>query len=224
VPALNVLSLFAGIGGLDLGLERAGMTTVGQVELDPYCRSVLARRWPEVPRHDDVRTCSEWWMGEPRPAVDVVSGGFPCQPDSVAGLRLAQADERWLWPAMATVVGDLRPRLVIVENVPGLLTAGFGDVLGDLAALGFDAEWDCIPASAFGAPHRRDRVFVVAYAQCQPRRPCRLGQPEQGPGGRNLGRGGIGPDVADADSPRTRAAGRAGTALADPCPKRLVGR
>jgi DNA (cytosine-5)-methyltransferase 1 len=95
---VNVLSLFAGIGGLDLGLERAGMTVVGQVEIDPWCRAVLAKHWPEVPRHDDVRTCVDWWLGEPRPAVDVICGGFPCQPVSVAGRRRAQDDERWLWP------------------------------------------------------------------------------------------------------------------------------
>ena len=131
---MNVLSLFAGIGGLELGLERAGMTVVGQVEIDPYCRRVLAKHWPEVPRHDDVRTAVEWWRGgDPRPVVDLVCGGFPCQPVSVAGQRLAQADPRWLWPAFHTVVRGLRPRYVLVENVPGLLAAGMGDVLGDLA-------------------------------------------------------------------------------------------
>ena len=160
----NVLSLFAGIGGLDLGLERAGMNVVGQVEIDPYCRRVLARHWPEVPRHDDVRTCVEWWLGEPRPAVDVVAGGFPCQPVSSAGRQLAQADERWLWPEMAAVIRDLRPRYAIMENVPGLLARGMGDVLADLAACGYDTEWDCVPAAAVGALHRRDRVFIVAHA------------------------------------------------------------
>lgn len=159
---MNVLSLFAGIGGMDLGLERAGMSVVGQVEIDPYCQRVLAKHWPEVPRHDDVRTCVDWWRSEPRPGVDLVCGGFPCQPVSVAGRQLVQADERWLWPAMAAVVRALRPRWVLVENVPGLLARGMGDVLGDLAAFGYDTEWDCIPASAVGAPHRRDRVWIVA--------------------------------------------------------------
>lgn len=164
---MNVLSLFSGIGGLDLGLERAGMTVVGQVEIDPFCRAVLAKHWPEVLQHDDVRTCVEWWLGEPRPAVDVVGGGFPCQPVSVAGKQLAQADERWLWPAAWAVIRDLRPGWAILENVPGLLGRGMGDVLGDLAAIGYDAEWDCIPAAAVGAPHRRDRVFMVAYPDGQ---------------------------------------------------------
>ncbi len=164
---MNVLELFAGIGGLGLGLERAGMTVVGQVEIDPFCRSVLAKHWPEVPRHDDVRTAVEWWLGESRPAVDVIGGGFPCQPVSLAGLGLAQEDERWLWPAAHMVIRELRPRYAILENVPGLLGRGMGDVLGDLASIGYDAEWDCIPASALGALHRRNRVFIVAYPHGQ---------------------------------------------------------
>ncbi|MCL2729308.1 MAG: DNA cytosine methyltransferase [Actinomycetia bacterium] len=159
---MNVLSLFAGIGGIDLGLQRAGMTIAGQVEIDPWCREVLARHWPEVPRHDDVRTCPGWWGR--RPAPDVVAGGFPCQPVSTAGRRQAQADRRWLWPPFAAVVRDLRPRYVLVENVPGLLGRGLGDVLGDLAAVGYDADWDCIPACYVGAPHLRSRVWIVARA------------------------------------------------------------
>lgn len=148
---------------LDLGLERAGMTIVGQVEIDPFCQRVLAKHWPEVPQHDDVRTCVEWWRSEPRPRVDLVCGGFPCQPVSVAGSQRGRDDERWLWPIFAEVLRGLRPRYAVLENVPGLLRGWIGDVLGDLAALGYDAEWDCIPASAFGAPHRRDRWFAVAY-------------------------------------------------------------
>jgi DNA (cytosine-5)-methyltransferase 1 len=174
----NVLSLFAGIGGLDLGLERAGMTVVGQVEIDQFCRCVLAKHWPEVPRHDDVRTCVDWWCGQPRPAVHVVAGGFPCQPISYAGRGKAQSDDRWLWPEMAAVIRNLRPDYAIMENVPALLGRGMGDVLADLAAVGYDARWDCIPAAAVGAPHRRDRVFVVAYPD---RNSGRL-QPEPGSG------------------------------------------
>lgn len=185
---MNVLSLFAGIGGLDLGLERAGMTVVGQVEIDPFCQRVLARHWPEVPRHDDVRTTVDWWMGEPRPAVDVVCGGFPCQPVSLAGRGLAQADERWLWPAAHAVIRDLRPRFAVLENVPGLLGRGLGHVLGDLAEIGYDAEWDCVPASAVGAPHRRDRVFILAY----PQRDGVRDEPKPEPGG-----GGTAVAVAD---------------------------
>lgn len=179
---MNVLSLFSGIGGLELGLERAGMTTVGQVEIDAFCRSVLEKHWPEVPRHDDVRTAVDWWQSKPRPDIDLVAGGFPCQTVSVAGRRRGQADERWLWPAMAAIVRALRPRYVLVENVPGLLApiavrdddgrlvgyvrAPVEDVLGDLATCGYDAEWDCIPAAAVGAPHLRDRVVIVAHTEC----------------------------------------------------------
>jgi DNA (cytosine-5)-methyltransferase 1 len=162
---MNVLSLFSGIGGLELGLERAGMTVVGQVEIDPFCRRVLAKHWPEVPRHDDVRTAVEWWLGAARPRVDVVCGGFPCQPVSLAGLGRAQEDERWLWPSMWAVLRDLRPRWAVLENVPGLLGRGMGAVLGNLAEIGYDTEWDCVPASAVGALHRRDRVFIVAYPE-----------------------------------------------------------
>ncbi len=164
---LNVLSLFAGIGGLELGLERAGMTTVGQVELDPYCRSVLAHHWPEVPQHDDVRTAPTWWLGQHRPQVDLVCGGFPCQPFSLAGKQLGTADERWGWPWMADVVRAVQPSYVVVENVAALVRDrdAFGWMLGDLARLGFDAEWSVLSAPEFGAPQAaRERLYLVAYA------------------------------------------------------------
>ena len=163
---LNALSLFAGIGGLELGLERAGMTTVGQVELDPYCQRVLARHWPEVPRHDDVITAPEWWRGRDRPAVDVACGGFPCQPFSLAGKQLGTNDERWMWPAFRDVIREVRPRYVLVENVSALVRdrLAFGTVLADLHALGFDAEWATLRASDFGAPHNRERVYLLAHA------------------------------------------------------------
>jgi DNA-methyltransferase (dcm) len=162
---VNVLSLFTGIGGIDLGCERAGMTVVGQVEIDPYCQAVLARHWPGVPRHNDVCTAVAWWRSERRPAIDVVAGGFPCQPVSNAGKKLGTADKRWLWPAMAAIIRDLRPHYALMENVPGLLGRGMGDVLGDLATFGYDSQWDCISAHAVGAPHRRDRIFIIAYPQ-----------------------------------------------------------
>jgi DNA (cytosine-5)-methyltransferase 1 len=161
---MNVLSLFSGIGGLELGLERAGMTTIGQVEIDPYCQRVLARHWPGVPRHDDVRTTVEWWQSEPRPTVDVVAGGFPCQPVSEAGRRNAQEDPRWLWPAMAEVIRSIQPDWVIGENVPGLLTLGIDDVVLDLGRLGYKVRVGAISACAVGAPHMRRRVFVVGHA------------------------------------------------------------
>jgi len=162
---MNVLSLFSGVGGLELGLERAGMTVVGQVEIDPFCRGVLARHWPKVPRHDDVRTAPAWWGSAVRPAVDLVCGGFPCQPFSSAGLRGGTGDERWGWPWMESVVRVVRPRYVLVENVADLLRDrdAFGLVLSGLAELGFDAEWGVLSACAVGAPHARRRVFVLAY-------------------------------------------------------------
>jgi DNA (cytosine-5)-methyltransferase 1 len=163
---MKMLSLFSGVGGLDLGLERAGMTVVGQVEINEFCRRVLAKHWPHVERHDDVRTAVDWWQSADRPRVDVVAGGPPCQPFSRAGQQRGVDDSRWMWPAMERVVRALRPRFVIVENVVGLVrdTMAFGWILGDLAALGFDAEWSVLSACSVGAPHTRERLFLVAYS------------------------------------------------------------
>src|SRR6266705_4181510 len=166
---MTVLSLFSGVGGLVLGLERAGMTITGQVELDPWCRKVLAKHWPEVPRHDDVRTAAGWWRSQPCPVADIVAGGPPCQPFSNAGRKRGVADERWMWPAMAAVVRELRPSYVVVENVSALIADrdAFGWILADLADLGFDAQWSLLSACAMGAPHTRERLFLVAYADVQ---------------------------------------------------------
>jgi DNA (cytosine-5)-methyltransferase 1 len=165
---VNYLSLFSGVGGLDLGLDRAGMTCVGQVEKDEFCRRVLAKHWPEVPRHDDVRTAPNWWATRTRPVVHLVAGGPPCQPASRSGLRLGAADPRWGWPWLIDVVRAVGPRYVIVENPPGLLDLGrgehFGWILSELAALGFDADWSVLSACAMGAPHTRERLFLVADA------------------------------------------------------------
>jgi DNA (cytosine-5)-methyltransferase 1 len=157
---MRVGSLFSGIGGFDLGLERAGHEIVWQVENDAYCRKVLAKHWPDVPCYEDIHDCGAHNLEE----VDVCIGGFPCQPVSVAGNQLAQDDERWLWPEFARVIRELRPRYALVENVPGLLVRGMGDVLGDLAVLGYDAEWGCVSAASVGAPHLRKRIFIVAHA------------------------------------------------------------
>lgn len=170
---MNLLSLFSGIGGLDLGLERAGMTTVGHVERDPFCRSVLSRHWPTVPQHDDVITAPAWWASEERPRVDVVAGGFPCQPSSTAGLRKGIADDRWLWPAMADIIADLRPEWVVWENVPGLLTCGLDVVHADLVRLGYRHRVGRASACAVGAPHARKRLFGVAHAVGEGRSPRR---------------------------------------------------
>lgn len=149
------------------------MTVVGQVEIDPFCRRVLAKHWPEVPRHDDVRTCVEWWRSERRPPVHVVAGGFPCQPASEAGLGLGPADARWLWPLMAEVVAALQPAWVVWENVPGLLARGLDIVHRDLVRLGYRHRVGWSSACAVGAPHPRRRLFGMAHAVgqgCQARR------------------------------------------------------
>jgi DNA (cytosine-5)-methyltransferase 1 len=176
-------SLFAGIGGMDLGLERAGMVCRWQVEIDDYCRRVLAKHWPDVRKYGDIREVT----GGELERVDLICGGFPCQDISNAGKRAGIDGERsGLWSEYIRLVRVLRPRYVLVENVAALLGRGLGTVLGDLAASGYGAEWDCIPAAAVGAPHRRDRLFVVAYDESSgrgargPRRPAngRQGQPE----------------------------------------------
>ena len=157
---MKVGSLFAGIGGFDLGLERAGFEIAWQVEIDPYCQRVLAKHWPGVPRYGDIRAID--WATVPR--VDVLCGGFPCQDLSFAGKRAGIDGERsGLWSEYVRAIRALRPRYIIVENVPGLLTNEYmGRVLGDLAACGYDAEWDCLPASAFGARHIRGRMYLIA--------------------------------------------------------------
>jgi DNA (cytosine-5)-methyltransferase 1 len=161
---LRVLDLFSGIGGFSLGLERAGMQTVAFCEIDPFCRRVLAKHWPSVPCYEDVRTLSADALSRDGIAVDVICGGFPCQGISAAGLRAGLQDERsGLWSEYARLIGELRPRFVVVENVDDLLHRGIDAVLGDLATLGYDAEWHCIPAAAVGADHIRDRIWIIAY-------------------------------------------------------------
>lgn len=158
---LTVGSLFSGIGGFDLGLERAGMAVRWQVEIDPWCRRVLANHWPDVPRHGDIRRVGAHNLE----SVDVLCGGFPCQDVSNAGLREGIDGKRsGLWTEYVRLIRELRPRFVAVENVSGLLVRGMERVLGDLAACGYHAEWDSLPAAAFGAPHIRERVFIVAVS------------------------------------------------------------
>lgn len=163
---LRVLDLFSGIGGFSLGLERAGgFETVAFCEIEPYCRRVLAKHWPEIPIYDDVRKLTAAKLAADGLAVDVICGGFPCQDISLAGKGAGLAGERsGLWRDYARLIGELRPQFVIVENVAALLSRGLGDVLGDLAAIGYDAEWTALPASRIGAPHHRDRLWIVAYA------------------------------------------------------------
>lgn len=153
---MRIGALFSGVGLLELGLERAGLgRVVWQCEIDAWCRAILARHWPAAERHQDVRSFKP-------STVDIVCGGFPCQPVSIAGRQRGQADPRWLWPEFARIIAHATPRIVIIENVPGLLRRGLRIVLADLAALGFDAEWTHFRASALGAPHERDRLWLVA--------------------------------------------------------------
>ena len=154
---LTVGSLFSGVGGLDLGLEWAGLEHRWFCEADEFCRRILGLRWPGLPVYPDART-----LPDDLEPVDLVAGGFPCQPVSLAGRGLAQDDPRWLWPAFERTLRLVRPRLVFVENVLGLANRGMADVLGGLAALGFDAAWTSFGAAHVGAPHWRRRVWIVA--------------------------------------------------------------
>ena len=174
---LSVGELFAGIGGIGLGFERAGFQVGWQVEKDEYANRVLRKHWPNVRRWGDVRTFPPEPVDDWR--VDVIAGGFPCQDISNAGQRAGIDGERsGLWGEFARIVGVLRPRFVVVENVAALLVRGMGRVCGDLAACGYDAEWRIVPAGGpggVGAPHRRERVFVVGYASGSGREPARGG-------------------------------------------------
>jgi len=160
MAVITVGSLFSGIGGLDLGLERAGMEVRWQVEIDDYCSRVLAKHWPNVKRHRDVREVGSHNL-EP---VDLICGGFPCQPHSLAGKRKGKDDDRNLWPEYLRVVRELRPTWVLGENVPGIRTTILDDILDDLEALGYATRTFDIPAVAVGAPHLRHRFFIVADA------------------------------------------------------------
>lgn len=163
---MNVLDLFSGIGAFSLGLERAGMRTAAFCEVAPYCRAVLTKRWPGVPCYDDIRTLSADRLRADGISVDAICGGFPCQDISLAGLGAGLDGERsGLWFECLRLIGEIRPEFVFVENVKALLTRGLGVVLGGLASIGYDAEWNCIPASYVGAPHDRDRIWIIAYPQ-----------------------------------------------------------
>ena len=167
--SLTVGSLFSGIGGLDLGLERAGMNVIWQSEIDPYACRVLSKHWPEVVNHGNIKEIN--WQKVERP--DVICGGYPCQPFSTAGKRRGEEDPRHLWPWVRTAISELRPRYAILENVRGHLSMGGLSVIGELASIGYDAEWRIVSAASVGANHRRDRVIIVAYPnggrceQCQ---------------------------------------------------------
>ncbi len=165
---MKVLDLFSGIGGFALGLEAAGFETAAFCEIDPYAQKVLKKNWPRVPIYDDVRRITAERLVSDGIGVDVITGGFPCQDISTAGRQAGIDGERsGLWSECARLLGDIRPRYAIFENVTNLLTGDGGDwfkrVLWDISSVGYDAEWHCIPASAIGAHHHRDRIWIVAY-------------------------------------------------------------
>ena len=170
---LRVLDLFSGIGGFSLGLERTGgFETVAFCEIEPFPRKILAKHWPEVPQYEDVTKLTGDILARDGIAVDVITGGFPCQDISPAGKQagIGEGTRSGLWSEIVRLIGELRPRYVIVENVAALLSGPsekrggwFGRILGDLAECGYDAEWRNIPASMVNAPHRRERVWVVAH-------------------------------------------------------------
>jgi DNA (cytosine-5)-methyltransferase 1 len=172
----RVLDLFSGIGGFSLGLERTGgFETVAFCEIDPFCRRVLAKHWPDVRCYDDIRELTSERLSADGIVPDVICGGFPCQDISCAGSRVGIDGERsGLWAQYARLVGELRPRFVIVENTSDLAVRGLGRVLGDLAKIGYDAEWHCIPAAAVGADHWRDRLWIVSYPYGDGRGPLHI--------------------------------------------------
>lgn len=159
-------SLFAGIGGFDLGFERAGMKCAWQVENDPYAIRVLEKHWPEVRRCKDVREfppmpSREW-------EVDIICGGFPCQDISVAGKGQGlSGPQSSLWFEFLRTIRVLRPKIAVIENVAAILVRGIDELLVGLAKSGYDAEWDVLPAYSFGAAHERERVFIIAYSQSE---------------------------------------------------------
>jgi len=156
------LDLFSGIGGFALAARWVGWETVGFCEIDPYCQQVLRKHWPDVPIYEDVRELDGRTMGH----VDIITGGFPCQDISYAGKGAGIRGERsGLWSELCRIIGELRPGLAVLENVSALLGRGLDVVLGDLAEIGYDAEWHCISAAHVGAPHLRDRIWIIAYPQ-----------------------------------------------------------
>jgi DNA (cytosine-5)-methyltransferase 1 len=154
-------SLFSGIGGLELGLERAGLgPTIWQVEADPFCRSVLAKHWPNAARFDDVKTVGAAQLVRP----EIICGGFPCQDISFAGKGAGLAGERsGLWVEYLRIITEIKPRFVVIENVPGLVRRGLADVVTGLDELGYSVVGTRIAAADVGAPHKRERIFLVAH-------------------------------------------------------------
>ena len=167
--AVKHLDLFSGIGGFALAARRVGWMTTAFCEIDSFCQKVLAKHWPGVPIYDDVRKLDGRTIGVVGSA-DILTAGFPCQDLSNAGRRAGiDGDRSGLWSHVPRILSELQPRVAVLENVTALLSGDFGKwfqrVLGDLAEVGYDCEWHCIPASVVGAHHQRDRVWIVAHSQ-----------------------------------------------------------
>lgn len=158
----RLLSLCSGVGGIDLSWEMAGGEIAGQCEIDGFCQQVLAKHWPDVRRVSDIRSV---WGDSFNGPIDLIAGGIPCQPWSVAGLRRGAADQRHLWPEMLRIIDIYQPAFVLIENVSGFIGLALDGVLADLDASGYEAGALVLPAAAVGAPHRRERVFIVGHTR-----------------------------------------------------------
>ena len=179
---MKALSLFSGIGGLDIACETAGMEVVAFSEIEPYACEILKRRWPNVPNVGDVRNITRDLLEKIGiRQIDIIFGGFPCQPFSVAGKRKGKSDDRFLWPEFSRIVGEIKPVWIVAENVPGLIGLALDDVLSDLESKNYETGAFVYPASAVGAPHKRERLFVVGVRKdvADSRRPLRQGTVEQ---------------------------------------------
>lgn len=162
---MRMLELFAGIGGISLAAHWAGIETVGFCEIDPFCQTVLKKHWPDVPIWPDVKELMGDEIRKKCGAVDIIAGGFPCQPYSVAGKRKGEEDDRALWPEMLRIISDVRPRWVVGENVAGFVNLGLDNALSDLENQGYSCQSFLIPACGIGAPHQRYRVFIMGYSE-----------------------------------------------------------
>ena len=185
---MNGLSLFSGIGGLDIAFEQVGGKILAFCELEPFCRKVLRKHWPNVPIFGDIRELTKEAIDNEgiRQTVDVVYGGFPCQPFSVAGKQEGKDDARYLWPEFSRLVRELKPSWVVAENVPGILRIAADDVCADLEREGYEVGIWNYEAASVGAPHRRERVFFVAHAGCTLRqRISKQGDIREASGARN---------------------------------------
>lgn len=164
--SLKVLDIFSGIGGFSLGLEKAGMETIAFCENNKFCQGVLKSHWHDIPVFSDVRDLCKKELSH-LPTIDVIAGGFPCQDISVAGKQAGiQGKRSGLWKEFKRLIDEVKPKYAIIENVANLRSRGLSRVLKDLWEIRYDAEWHCIPASAFGAPHRRDRIWIITYPTC----------------------------------------------------------